>query len=192
MTTTSTALPVDTFNLFPAAPQNHVFHLARLPQLSFVVQEVNLPGIMATPARMMVPGLAVRHAADRLTYDPLTVTFLVDEEFRAHRELHRWLVGITGGEDRTTLVQQFINDQATYLWPETTDQHTYGRATSTTAGLTIVNGAKIPILRVMFHNVHLTQIGSVQFSTTTPDTITPLTSTATFEYDFFSIVDVFR
>ncbi len=185
-------LDVDTDNLFPASPTNHVLHISRFPQTSFVVQECTLPGFMMTMGQQIMPGMTIHHPPDKMTFDPLTVTLLVDEEFRAYRELYRWATGVTGGEDRSVLVQQFINDQSTYLWPDTTPHTAYGRAATTTAGLTILNGAKVPILRVMFYNVHLTQVTGVQFSVTTPDTNMPLTTTATFAYDFYSIVEVGR
>ena len=182
------AVPAGTCNLFPAAVNNHLLYISRLPQTSFVLQEVSLPGVSAQPARVSTPGLMSHFAADHLTYEPLTVTFLVDEEFRAHRELHRWLNGVTGGEDRTEMTQRFVEEQSQYMW-ESTGQE-FNRMVATHAGLTIVNGSKVPILRVLFYNVHVVQLGPVQFSVTAVDTLPTITSTATFEYDFYSIMDI--
>ena len=187
-----TAPAIDTFNLFPASPVNSVVQFARMPQLTYVVQETQLPGVSAQLGRVNGPGLAFRQIADHLTYDPLTVTFMVDEEFRTHRELHSWLAGMTGAEDRTYRTAQFIEEQNKYIWEESKPQNKLTRAAETTAGLTIVNGGKLPILRVMFHNLYITALGPVQFSTTTTDTLTPLTSTATFEYDYYTIVELRR
>lgn len=181
-------IPTGTCNLFPAAPNNHVLHISRMPHLSFVIQESALPGFSANPARVMTPGLMMRASADRLTYDPLTVTFLVDEDFRAHRELHRWLNGTTGGEDRTVLTQQFVDDHEQYFWEQ--PDRAFDRMAATHAGMTIVNGAKTPILRILFYNVHLLNVGPVQFTITNPDTNMVMTSTATFEYDFYTIVEI--
>lgn len=190
----SISLSSDTFNLFPLAPASHILRLERMPFTSFVTQEVNLPGVSATPARVAAPGLVVRHAPDRLTYDPLTVTFLVDEELKTHRELHSWLIGMTGGEDRSRLTASFVDNQASFQWGDArgnSQADKLARASTTTAGLTIINEAKIPILRVMFHNLYITSLGPIQFSVTV-DPLTTLTSTATFEYDFYSIVEIKR
>lgn len=189
MMTTLPSIPTDTFNLFPASPTNHVMQFERLPNLSFVIQEVSLPGVTANPAKQMAPGLIINHLPDRLTYEPLTITFMVDEEFRAHREMHRWLNGVTGQEDRSVLTAQFINGQSDYFWQESNPAYRFTQAATTNAGLTIVNGSKVPILRFFFHNVHPMSIGEVRFTTTATDTITPLTASATFMYDFYSIVD---
>src|SRR5574343_652692 len=91
---------VDTLNLFPASPTNHILRFHRLPHLSYVLQECGLPGVSTNPPQINLPGHAVKFTPDRLTYDPLVVTFLVDEEFRAWQELQSWLVGTTGGDER--------------------------------------------------------------------------------------------
>lgn len=165
----------------------------RMPYLSFVVQDVTLPGISATTAQVGLPGLTARFQPDRLTYESLQVTFLVDEEFRVHRELHQWLAGMTGREDRSSVTASFVNDQAEFVWGGGPAIGSARLATSsrTTAGLTIVNESKIPILRVLFYNLYPTAVGPVNFSVTV-DPLTTLTSTATFEYDFYSIVEIRR
>lgn len=186
------SLPADTYNLFPASPTNHVMHFSRMPHLSYVIQQVNLPGISTEPVVIKAAGMNIHQPATAVTYDPLTVHFLVDEEFSTHRELQRWLLGVSGGPDRTRLVQEFIDDQTRFTFPELSTADTLGRLATTTAGLTVVNGAKIPILRFLFYNVILTEVGPVEFSTTTVDTTVPLTSTATFKYDWYTSVELKR
>lgn len=178
------------FTLFPASPVNHVINFAKLPNLSFVVQEVSLPGISATPARVQTPGLVSRHIPDRLTYEALNVTFLIDEEFRTHKELYSWLSGVTGGEDRSVLTAKFVNDQYQYEWPNSRPADALNRLGSTEAGLTIVGVDRKPKFRFAFHNLYITQLGPVQFSTTVADTNIPMTTTASFEFDYFSIVQM--
>lgn len=181
---------VNTFNLFPASPMNHVMSFSRLPYLSFLLQEVTLPGIMSSPARMQAPGLIVRHAPDKIQYESLVVTFMIDEHFTAHREMHSWLSGMTGGEDRSVLTAKFMEDHYEFAWPTARKNEQFNALTSTEAGLTIVGVDRKPILRFLFHNLYITQLGTVRFSTTTTDTNIPLISTATFEYDYYTMVDV--
>lgn len=185
------SIPTDTFNLFPADPTCHVLQITRMPLTTFVVQEVNIPSVSARTSVANAPGINIHHLPDRLNYDPLVVTFLVDEEFRAWRELYSWLLGMTGGYDRSALTAEFINQQINFVLPEKAENR-LEKAGSTTAGLTIVNAAKVPILRFIFHNLYVSSIGAVQFSTTTTDTLAPLTCTATFEYDYYSLVELRR
>jgi len=183
------SLPTDTFNLFPSDPTSHVIRFERLPMTTYVTQEVNLPGVVGRAASVATPGITVKHVPDRLTYDSLVINFLIDEEFKAWRELYSWLLGTTGGQDRAVLTSAFINEHINYVQNERPIDR-LDRASRTTAGLTIVNGAKVPILRFIFHNVYISSLGAVQFSTTAADTLTPLTCTATFEYDFYSLVEI--
>jgi hypothetical protein len=186
------SLPADTYNLFPANPANHMIRFARMPHLSFMVQEVNLPTITANVPQVQSGGRYSKFAPDRLNFEPLTVTFLVDEEYRVHRELYRWLWGVTGGVDRSTVVAEFIEDEIQYLWPGVTNTNiALNTLAATYAGLTILNPAKIPILRVLFYNLYITSLGGVQFLTTgNPEQ--PLTATATFEYEFYTMMEIRR
>lgn len=185
------SLPTDTFNLFPADATSHVIQFARMPMTSYVVQEVNLPSVTGRTSITGSPGLNIHHLPDRLTYDSLQVTFLIDEEFKAWRELYSWLLGTSGGYDRSVLTAEFIDEHLNFIQMEKASSR-LDRAGRTTAGLTIVNGAKIPILRFIFHNVYISSLGQVQFSTTTTDTLTPLTCSATFDYDYYSLVEIRR
>lgn len=185
------SIPSDAFNLFPADSISHVMQFARMPMTTYTLQEVTLPALTTRPATMTALGMNVRHLPDKLTYDPLTVSFLVDEEFRAWRELYSWLQGTTGGPDRSVVTAEFIGSQIDFVYPEkpAAQLDATGR---TTAGLTIINAAKIPMLRFVFHDVYITSLGQIQFSTTSVDPITPLTCQATFEYSYYSIVEIRR
>jgi hypothetical protein len=186
------SLPADTFNIFPLDPTNHVMQFSRLPMTTFVVQEVSLPGVTARPSTVNGPGMMIHHLADKLVYEPLTVTFMMDEELRAWRELYAWLLGATGGYDRSVIVAEFIDEQINYVWPEKA-QYRQDMAARTTAALTIINPAKIPMLRVVFNNLYITGLSALSFSTKETDTISSTMScTATFEYDWYSVVEYRR
>lgn len=186
------SLPSDTFNLFPLDPTNHVMQFARMPMTTFVAQDVNLPGVSAKTAQILVPGLNIHAVPDRLVFDQLSVTFMMDETMSAWRELFSWLQGMTGGQDRSAIVAEFIEGQLNYIWAaKPDDQHDL--ASRTTAALTIINPAKIPMLRVLFHNLYITSLSPIQFSTREQDTInSTLTCSATFEYDYYAVVEYRR
>lgn len=186
------SLPTDTFNLFPLDPTSHVIQFARMPMLTFVTQDINLPGVSARTSQVAGPGWVTHHMPDRLVYEPLTATFMMDEEMRAWRELYAWLLGMTGGYDRSEIVAEFVNEHIDYVWPEKATLR-HSQAAVTTAALTIVNPAKIPMLRVLFNNLYITSLSPVAFSVKETDTITStITCTATFEYDYYSIVEYRR
>lgn len=156
--------------------------------MSFTLQEVGLPGLNATAAKLATP-YNINAAPDRVTYDPLSVTYMCDESLLAFRELYSWMIGISGGHDRQPLTAQFVREQSELVWPDDRPEARLPRMSSTYAALTIVSGAKVPIMRVVFHNVYPITLGPVQFSTT-QDPLIPATGTATFTYDYYTIVDI--
>ena len=160
-----------------------------MPYVSFFLQETDLPGLTTTPAQTRPGGYTVNHAPDRINWDPLNITFLVDENLSAWRELFNWMTGIAGGHDRKPTTAKFVNDQLEIVWPDDNSENRLARLSSTYAGLTILNGAKQPKIRVLFHNLFPTTLSSVRWSTS-QDPLPAMVGTATFQYDFYTIVDI--
>lgn len=187
-----TAIATQPYNIFPAAGTNFAVHFSRMPELSFVAQEVILPTTSVTTAKQPVPGMVIHQAPDKIIYDALSVSFLIDEEYRAYRELYSWLVGITGAQDREKFVTGFLDSQANYLWTEGNKRKQFGRASSSTIVVTIVNGAKIPILKYVFSNARIVSLSGLTLDTTIADPNVPLKATAQFNFDFYEILEIRR
>lgn len=76
-------------------PNRFVLSFIRLPNMQFFCQTVNLPGINLSPIPRNTPFVDLQVPGEKLMYDPLSVTFLVDEDLRSWREIHDWMRGIT-------------------------------------------------------------------------------------------------
>ena len=76
------------------------FDVAALPNTSFFIQTVNLPGIALEGATIATPQLQnfSRHTGI-ITYEPLSIGFLIDEYLKNWQEIHAWIVG---DEDKYT------------------------------------------------------------------------------------------
>lgn len=179
-------------NFFATSATAFVVHISRFPNLSFAAQEVALPGFSAQPPKQGMPGSDIHHLPTKLIYDPLTITFMVDEDLSIHREMHNWLVGITGGALRTEKTAEFVESQADYIWPDYDARKTFTRSGSTTATITFLNGGNVPIFKAVFFNVIPAGVGPIQYSTTTADPNQVLSSTATFNYDYFEFFQLRR
>ena len=81
-------------NINPLADVQFRFDVAALPNTSFFIQTVNLPGITLEGAGIASPQLTnlSRHTGI-ITYDPLNVTFLIDEYLKNWQEVFQWMVG---------------------------------------------------------------------------------------------------
>ena len=81
-------------NINPLADVQFRFDVAALPNTSFFIQTVNLPGIALEGAAIATPQLQnfSRHTGI-ITYEPLSVTFMIDEYLKNWQEIFEWMIG---------------------------------------------------------------------------------------------------
>ena len=81
-------------NINPLADVQFKFDVAALPNTSFFIQTVNLPGVSLEGANIGVPQLQnfSRHTGV-ITYEPLSVTFMIDEYLKNWQEIFEWMIG---------------------------------------------------------------------------------------------------
>ena len=89
-----TALSEQPKNINPLADVQFKFDVAALPNTSFFIQTVNLPGVTLEAAVMATPQLQnlSRHTGI-ITYETLELTFMVDEYLKNWQEIYEWIVG---------------------------------------------------------------------------------------------------
>ena len=89
-----TSLTEQPKNIHPLADVQFRFDVAAIPKTSFFVQTVNLPGITLEGAVMATPQLQnfTLHTGI-ITYEPLNVTFMIDEYLKNWQEVFQWMVG---------------------------------------------------------------------------------------------------
>ena len=81
-------------NINPLADVQFKFDVAALPKTSFFIQTVNLPAITLEGAVLATPQLQnfTRHTGV-ITYEPLNVTFMIDEYLKNWQEVYEWMIG---------------------------------------------------------------------------------------------------
>ena len=180
-----------------ASPVQFRFKIAKLPQVEFFIQTVNLPGISIAEATVPTPLYDYPVPGDEISYQSLDISFLVDENLNNYKELHDWLSGLGFGKTH----QQFADMRATG-----TDRFP-GTAASTAASgtatpgpipegsiysdatLTILNSKNIAKTEVRFQNVFPTSIGSLSYDVKAGD-VDYLTVQASFTYMNYDIVQI--
>ena len=63
----------------------------RLPKTTWFCTAANIPGISLGEASYPTPMLDTFVTGDKLTFETLSITFIVDEELQNYRELWDWL-----------------------------------------------------------------------------------------------------
>ena len=180
-----------------ASPVQFRFKIAKLPQVEFFIQTVNLPGISLGQA--IVPTSLYNYPipGDEISFQPLDISFLVDENLNNYKELHDWLLGLGFPSKH----QQFADMRATGAdrFPGTAST-TAASGTATPAPLpegsiysdatlTILNSKNIAKTEVRFQNVFPTSIGSLSYDVQASD-VNYLQTQASFSYINYDIVQI--
>ena len=151
------------------------FVLNRIPNFTFFVQGVNLPGLVLQSSSINTPFSAVSIPGNQITFGTLSLSFIVDEDMQSWYELYSWIfqLGNPKGYNKVgTLTGQ------------------PGSVTSTTSDATLIlkSNANNPNFQFNFFDVYPTELGDMSFTTT--DNQEFVTSTATFNYGFYEAIRI--
>ena len=180
-----------------ASPVQFRFKIAKLPQVEFFIQTVNLPGISMGTGTVPTPLYDYPVPGDEISFQSLDISFLVDENLNNYKELHDWISGLGFGKSH----QQFADMRATGTdrFPGTVastaasgtatpgpipEGSTYSDAT-----LSILNSKNIVKTEVRFQNVFPTSIGSLSYDVQASD-VDYLKAQASFSYINYDIVQI--
>jgi hypothetical protein len=192
--TTTNSLSRQPTKLDYASPTQFKFSIIKLPKVEYFCTAVNVPGItlggtMSQPSPLKdipIPG-------EKLTYEPLQMTFLVDENLENFQEIHGWLVGlgfprdhsefrdlVSSGNDRFPAKNQSIsNEIGKVKYGAANTGGTYSDAT-----LTILSSKNNSELEVRFRNMFPTGLTGLQYNQQAAD-VDYLTATVSFEYEIY-------
>lgn len=148
------------------SPVGFGFRIRKLPTVIWFVQEVSLPGLSIVEVDQPNPFGMAFQPGEKLTYDPLNITFKMDENFQGWSELQNWMVGI--GSPRS--FDEYANNLKTGTDAIVSD-----------ATLTVMNSNMNANFEIAFHDIWPMQLSELQFTTTDTE-IEYITLTATFRY----------
>ena len=180
-----------------ASPVQFRFKCSKLPLVEFFCQSANIPGIGLGEASMATPLKDISIPGEKVTYQDLAISFLVDENLNNYKEIHDWIIGIGFPQNHT----QFSDLRAlsSDRFPGTTAS-TAATGTSianplpesgiySDATLTILNSKNIAKTEVRFHNIYPTSLGSLSYSVRASD-VDYLTASVDFSYMYYDIVQI--
>jgi hypothetical protein len=181
-----TYTPTEQFDHVNGLYGNHFrFVIDALPDVSFFVQAVTLPGVSVPVADRATPFTKIPEVGDHLAYDPLTVTYTIDRGMQSYRSLLWWLQGY-GFPQSYDEVAAF---RAARLAVVPFGRPSARELEKTNAVLSVLQPDTDEILtEFQFIDLFPTGIGSLDFSTTDGDVVA-LKTTATFAYTEFHIID---
>jgi len=176
------------------SPTQFRFLINQLPKVEYFTTEANIPGITLGEAEFKTRFKAIPLMGDILTYEDLTITFIVDENLENYVEMHTWLTAI-GFPENTKQFSDFrsaTSNVATNTRGESKDigdvkASTPERAMYSDAMLTILTNKNNPVVECRFRDVFPTSLSGLTYSQNQTD-VEYLTATVNFKYQIYEII----
>ena len=191
---TVTAIERQPTKLDYASPTQFKFGIHQLPKVEFFTTTATVPGIALSDVVIPTPFKSIPMQGDQLTFDNLTVNFIVDEFLENYLSLHEWMTAIGFPKSR----KQFRDFRTTTSNSPTgknvvprTDAGATGLAASdrgmySDATLTILSNKNNPIVEVRFSDLYPVSLSALEFNQSATD-VEYLTVQATFTYKLYEI-----
>ena len=175
------------------SPTQFKFNIHQLPKVEFFTVSAQVPSISMGNAFSPTRLVDLPMMGDKVTYDPLQITFICDEFLENYLSIHEWITAI--GFPKST--DQFANFRAsTSATPETTrgsstdigdvKPATSAKGMFSDASLTVLSNKNNPVANVFFRDLYPTSLDALDFTQAATD-VEYVSVNATFAYSIYEI-----
>ena len=177
-----------------ASPTQFKFSILKLPKTEYFCTAVNIPGISlaGTPVQQtMLKDIPL--PGDKLNYENLSMTFLVDENLENYQEIHGWLRGLGFPEDHKEFQNTLTSGNDRFPGSTSTVLGDAGRtkyAPPKTGGLysdatlSVLSNKNNSVGEVRFSDVFPISLSGLAYNQQATD-VDYLTASVTFEYKIY-------
>ena len=165
-------------NLNYLSPVNFDLLIEKLPKTRYFCTGVNIPSITFSEATMDTK-LAIQSSlpGDKITFDPLTVKFVVDEDMKNYQEIFNWIMDLGPGLDAADF-KSLVGGTAPRKGD---DLQMYSDAT-----LMINTSSNNANIEINFIDCFPTSLGAIDFTTDSED-VTYAAADLTLRYTYYTI-----
>lgn len=150
----------------------------KFPNVEYLSYNVTVPGISLGEIIQPTPLLDLRLPGDKLTFDPLTLNFIVQENLANYIEIYNWIFGI--GHPQSLDSYKAITKAGTI----TNKPNIYSDAI-----LYILSNKQNPIAKVTFVDTYPTALSPLNYDASMTD-VTPITTDCTINYSYYKIESI--
>ena len=177
-----------------SSPTQFRFLINQLPKVEYFTTSANIPGIGLGDGVLNTPFKDIPLLGDKLTYEDLAISFIVDENLENYIEMHTWLTSIGFPKDRS----QFSDFRSTTSNVKTStrgESKDIGDVRASTpelpmysdATLTILTNKNNPVVECRFADVFPTSLSGLDYNQNQTD-VEYLTATVNFKYTIYEII----
>ena len=193
MTTNQSPLSRQPTKLDYASPTQFRFVIGQLPKVEFFTVGTNLPGITLSEAIQNTPFKDISMPGNKLEYEDLSVTFIVDEYLENYTSMHEWLTafGFPKNREQFSTFRSTTSNAPTDTRGSSKDIGDVGVSTAmrgmfSDATLVVLSNKNNPIVQVNYSDIFPTSLSALDFNQNATD-VEYLQATATFKYKLYEI-----
>jgi len=165
-------------NLNFLSQNNFRFAIKRLPNVNYFCQAVSIPAVSVGAIESPTPFAAVPRPGDRITYDPLSIRFKVDEDLTNYFEIQSWMEGLGHPDELRQTKELSENIRSTQIGARPLGYYTTFISDAT---LNIMTSNKNFNKTIFFYDCFPISLTELSFESTNTD-VEYLEATATFRY----------
>ena len=168
-----TTCPSEEINFLPL--NSFQFQIDKLPEISFYVQKVNLPGLSIPAPEYNTPLSKISLPGDMIDFEALSIDFMVDDKLKNWNAIFDWIKGLGFPYDN----KQYSD----LLLEQPTIESNLSKTMAT--GMLIINDSNnTPVKTYTFYNLVPTGLTGIDFNSAITD-IEYAIVTATFNYTLY-------
>ena len=176
------------------SPTQFKFNIHQLPKVEFFTTAANVPAISLGDAVMSTPYKDIPMMGDTLSYENLSITFIVDEYLENYISLHEWMTAIGFPKSRkqfsdfrsvtasSPIATHGVSDDIGDTQLATPVRGMFGDAI-----LTMLTNKNNPAVEVRFQDIYPIALGALEMTQTATD-VEYISVTADFTYKIYEIV----
>jgi hypothetical protein len=193
MTTSTSPLNRQPSKLDYTSPTQFRFVINQLPKVEYFTVAGNIPGITLDEIELGTPLKNIPLMGNKLTYEDLSITFIVDEDLQNYIEMHTWLTAIGFPKDKSQFrnFRSATSNVASATRGESNDigdvkPSTPERAMYSDAVMSILTNKNNPVVECRFADVFPTSLSGLTYSQNQTD-VEYLTADVNFKYQIYEI-----
>ena len=179
-----------------ASPTQFRFGIHQLPKVEFFAVSATIPAIALSDVLIPTPFKSIPMMGDQLTFDNLSVSFIVDEHLENYLSIHEWLTAIGFPKNRKQFSEFKTNISNTPIGARSTASTSTdvgdvkaaspNNALFSDATLTILSNKNNPIVNVFFRDLYPVAMTALDYNQGATD-VEYLTASIDFAYQIYEI-----
>ena len=165
------------------APTGFQFQLNRAPKVAYFGNRVNIPSMSLGVANVPTYLKDIPLPGDKLDFDDLTLTFLVDEDLENYQEIQHWMRGL-GFPESLKEIYDYQKEKSDISQPNKSQLNLYSDGT-----LTVLDSVNNPKFKIVFENMFPVSLSTLDFDATQTD-LEYFTAEVTFNYTIYNIREI--